>query len=71
MENKKGTYPGFTEARARANKKYLEKFVTLSIRVTPDRRGVIQAHAEAQGESVNAFVNRAIDEAMDRDAPSK
>ena len=28
---------------------------------------VIKAHAEARGESVNGFVNRAISEAMERD----
>ncbi len=27
----------------------------------------IKAHAEGRGESVNAFVNRAIDETMERD----
>ena len=35
------------------------------------KKDIIRAHAEAQGESVNAFINRAIDEAMDRDTPSK
>ena len=34
------------------------------------RREVIQAHAAAQGESVNAFINRAIMEAMERDKTS-
>ena len=28
------------------------------------------AHAEAQGESLNAFINRAITETMERDAPA-
>ena len=27
----------------------------------------IKAHAEAQGESLNAFINRAINETMERD----
>lgn len=67
MEGKKSRYSGFTEARARANKKYMEKFVELKTRVTPERKANIQAHAEAQGESVNCFINRAIDEAMERD----
>lgn len=31
------------------------------------RKTDIQAHAEAQGESVNGFINRAIEEAMERD----
>lgn len=31
------------------------------------KKAEVQAHAEAMGESVNAFINRAIDEAMERD----
>lgn len=43
----------------------------IKVRVEKGRKESIRAHAEARGESVNAFINRAIDEAMDRDAPSK
>lgn len=43
----------------------------IKVRVEKGRKESIRAHAEAQGESVNAFINRAIDEAMDRDTPSK
>ena len=32
-----------------------------------ERMDNIKAHAETQGESVNSFINRAIDEAMERD----
>ena len=31
------------------------------------KKDTIKAHAEAQGESVNGFINRAIDETMERD----
>lgn len=31
------------------------------------KKDIIRAHAEARGESVNGFVNRAISEAMERD----
>ena len=31
------------------------------------RKAAIKAHAESMGESVNGFINRAIDEAMERD----
>lgn len=31
------------------------------------KKDIIQAHATQQGESVNAYINRAIDEAMQRD----
>ena len=34
------------------------------------RGNIIQAHAEKQGESVNAFINRAIWEAIERDNAS-
>ena len=67
MEDKKSKYPGFTEARARANKKYMERFVEVKVRMTPERRSAVQAHAEAHSESVNGFINRAISETMERD----
>ena len=31
------------------------------------KKNDIKAHAEGRGESVNAFINRAIDEAMERE----
>ena len=31
------------------------------------KKDTIKAHAEAQGESVNGFINRAIDETMEKD----
>ena len=31
------------------------------------KKDTIKAHAEAQGESVNGFINRAINEAMERE----
>ncbi len=64
---KKSQYKGFTPAQARAHKKYMENFVELRARVSFERRREIQAHAEAHGESVNGFINRAIQEAMERD----
>ena len=35
--------------------------------VPKGQKEAIKAHAEAQGESVNGFVNRAISETMERD----
>ena len=32
------------------------------------RKAIIQAHAEAQGQSVNAYINTAIDERMSRES---
>lgn len=59
--------PEKTEAQKRAQKAYIEKFARVEIRMTPEKRAVIQAHAAGQGESTTAFINRAIDETMERD----
>lgn len=67
-ESKPGTYKGITEARKRANKKYNSKFVEIKVRVTPERRESIKAHAAKNGESATAFINRAIDEAIKHDS---
>ena len=56
-----------TEAQKRAQKAYMEKFVRVEVRMTPERRSIVQAHAEAQGESMNSFIGRAIDETISRD----
>ena len=60
-------YKGFTEAQAKAHKKYMENVATIQIRTTPERRDEIKSHAAARGESVNGFIGRAITETMERD----
>ena len=67
VEKKDTSYRGFTEARARANKKYIAQFVETKIRMTPERREEVRAHAASMGESLNAFINRAICETMAND----
>ena len=49
-----------SEAQRRANDKWREKFDEIRFRVPKGQKAWIQNHAIAQGESVNAFVNRAI-----------
>ena len=66
-EAKNSSYKGITEARRRANKKYNDRFVEIKVRVTLEKRSIIQEHAASMGESATAFINRAIDEAMERD----
>lgn len=39
----------------------------IELRVDKGRKDIIKAHAENRGESVNGFINRAIEEAMERD----
>ena len=58
----------YTEARKEGNRKWdAANLDRLSIAVPKGKKDLIKAHAEARGESVNAFINRAIDEAMERD----
>lgn len=57
-----------SDAEKRAIQKWnSEKVDALRIRVKKGMREVIQEHASSQGESINAFVTRAIQETMDRD----
>ena len=57
-----------TEAMKRAVKKYnQEKVERIVMRVPKGQKSVVQEHAENCGESVNAFLNRAVAEAMERD----
>lgn len=67
MEEKKSTYRGFTEAQEKAHKKYMQNFVEVKVRMTPEKRAIIQEHASKRGESATAFINRAIDETMERE----
>ena len=39
----------------------------IELRVDKGRKDIIKAHAENRGESVNGFINRAIEEAMERE----
>lgn len=60
-----------TDAQKRAQRAYMDKFVRVEIRVLPDERDTIKSHAQARGESVNGFIKRAIDEAIERDNASE
>lgn len=60
-----------SEARKRANQAYIGKLDELKVRVPKGRKAEIQAHAKARGESLNGFVNRAIDETIQRDKQSE
>ena len=56
-----------TEAQIRAQKKYMENFVEIKVRMTAEKRSIVQEHAANMGESATAFINRAIDETMEHD----
>ena len=58
-----------SEAQRRAVAKYnAANYDRLELRVPKGRKEEIQAYAESHSESVNGFINRAITEAMERDA---
>lgn len=59
-----GEMAGSSEYR---NKWISEKLDRVNLTMPKGQKETIKAHAEAQGESLNAFINRAITETMERD----
>ena len=57
-----------SEAQRKAVAKYnAANYEQIQIRVPKGKKAEIQEYAQAHGESLNAFVNRAIAEAMERE----
>ena len=57
-----------SKAQQKATNKYItSNYDRINLTVAKGRKADIQAHAAARGESVNAFIGRAIEEAMERD----
>ena len=57
-----------TKAGQKAVNKYMKNnYDNLTIRVPKGKKADLQAHAARMGESLNGFVNRAIDAAVERD----
>ena len=66
---KRGTYMAVTKAKLRANKKWNDENINkrydrLNILVPKGEREQIKSYAQSKGMSVNAFVNMAIERAM-------
>ena len=60
-----------SKASQRAVNKYMkENYDRVNLTMPKGKKDAVQLHATQCGESVNAFINRAIDEAMNRDQPS-
>ena len=60
-----------SKAQQRATANYVKKtYDRIEVKVMKGGKETIKAHAEAQGESLNAFINRAITETMERDRPA-
>lgn len=66
--NQRGCSMAVTKAQQKAVNKYMaENYDRVNLTMPKGRKDEIKAHAEKNGESVNAFINRAIDETMERD----
>ncbi len=56
------------KANQRAVNKYVKNnYDRINVTMPKGKKEIIQSHAAAQRESVNGFINRAIDEKMERD----
>lgn len=62
-----GKKPVSKKQQACVNRYMSAHYDRINITVPKGKREVVKAHAEARGESSNAFINRAIDEAIERD----
>lgn len=55
-------------AGRKANEKYDAKaYDEIKVRAPKGRKEVLQTHAAQRGESLNGFINRSIDEQLERD----
>lgn len=50
------TYKGFTDAQAKAHRKYMEKRATIQLTMTSNQRERIKQRAAALGLSVNQYI---------------
>lgn len=60
--------PKSQQQREAADKYLKEKVETIAVRVPKGKKAIVAAHAEQHGESVNAFMNRAIDHTIEDDS---
>lgn len=61
-----------SKAQQKAVNKYMAaNYDRVNLTMPKGKKEAIQAHAETQGESVNAFINRAIDNQMERDTATQ
>lgn len=68
-KKKPGAYSGYTEARRAANAKYESETVErISLVLPKGKKATIKSHTEQRGQSVNGFINEAIDEKLERDS---
>ena len=59
-----------SKAKLATNAKYLSQFKAISLRLREPERDALAAHAASMGESVNAYIVRAVRERMEREGAS-
>lgn len=58
-----------SDAQRRAVAKYnAANYDRVELRLEKGKKDVVKAHADGRKESLNGFINRAIDETMERDS---
>lgn len=61
-----------SKAQQKATAKYVKQnYDRIEVKVPKGDKEALQAHAQAQGESLNKFINRAISEQIVRDTADK
>lgn len=61
-----------SKAQQKAVSKYMkENYDEIKVRVSKGKKDLIKNHVAATGESLNSFIDRAIDETMQRDKKSR
>ncbi len=61
-----------SKAQQKAQNKWIaNNYDRINLTVPKGDKEVLQAHAQAQGESLNKFINRAINEQVKRDTTHK
>lgn len=61
-----------SKAQQKAVNKYVkEKYDRVNVTFPKGQKEIIKAHADKRGESVNAFIQRAVSETMQRDTQER
>ena len=65
------TYRGYTDKQRKNYREWLGKQAQISIKIPQDFKKELDDHVQARGESLRAFVIRALQEQIERDTATK